>query len=245
MPMVQIDSQGCRGCSLCVDYCPVQVFDRIENPKTSHYNAQVARADDCMGCFACFHLCPSQCIQVTDVEVQRPFYRVDENVVFVERFLKAGTAARMVAEADWDEAYKDIAETLISLARAVESIMGRGLKALGRRAGVVAASHFPEVYEERDLSGRLERLRRRFRYSFDFDVELAGNEVRFTFTACGLCRVVEEEAGEKVGEAVLCRLFHDFLAGLVGTYANGTVFRHSVPEVGSTCRVILSPTSGG
>jgi 2-oxoglutarate ferredoxin oxidoreductase subunit delta len=243
MPMVQIDSQGCRGCSLCVDYCPVKVFDRIENPKTSHYNAQVARADDCMGCFACFHLCPSQCIHVTDVEVQRPFYRVDENVLFVERFLAAGTVARTITEADWDEAYKDISETLVSLARATESIMGRGLKAVGRRAGIVAAPHFPEIYETGELAGRLDRLRQRFKHSFDFDFELAGDEIQFTFAPCGLRRVVAEEAGDKVGEAVLCRLFHDFLAGLVGVYANGTVFRHSLPEAGSTCRVVFSPTS--
>lgn len=242
MPMVHIESQGCRGCSLCVDYCPVEVFDRIENPKTNHYTAQVARADDCMGCFACYHLCPSQCIEVTDVPTQRPFYRVDENIVFMDRFLHAGTAAATISDSDWDEAYKDVAETLISLARAIESIMGRGVKALGRRAGKVAAPHFPEVYEESDLAGRLGRLRRRFENSFDFEFELAGNEVRFTFAPCGLCRVVEEEAGEKVGEAVLCQLFHDFLAGLVGAYAEGVNFRHSVPQAGATCTVILSAT---
>lgn len=241
MPLVHLDTRGCRGCSLCVDYCPVQVFDRIENPETNQYMAQVARTNDCMGCFACYHYCPSHCIQVTDVEVQRPFYRVDENVVFVERFLQADTATNVITDTDWEEAYKDISETLLSLARAIESIMGRGVKALGRRAGMVAASHFPEVYEENDLAGRLERLRQRLKLSFDFDFELAGGEVRFTFAPCGLCRVVQEESGEKVGDAVLCRLFHDFLAGLVGAYANGVVYRHSVPEAGSTCRVILSP----
>ncbi len=240
MPVVEIDSKGCRGCSLCVDYCPVEVFDRIEHPKIKHYRAKVARADDCMGCFACFHLCPSQCIRVTDVEIQRPFYRVDENVVFVERFLQTGTASSLVTEADWDDAYTDISETLIALARAIESIMGRGVKALGRRAGIVAAPHFPEVYEEKDLAGRLERLQKRFKHSFDFDFELVGEEVRFTFAPCGLCRVVEEEAGEKVGEAVLCQLFHDFLTGLVGAYANGVTYRHTVAEAGSICKVILS-----
>jgi NAD-dependent dihydropyrimidine dehydrogenase PreA subunit len=241
MPQVSIDDKGCRGCSLCVDRCPVQVFDRIENPKTGVYRAQVARTGDCMGCFACYYLCPSQCIQVSDVEIQRPFYRVHENVSFVERFLQTGTAEKTLTEADWEEAYKDVSMTLISLSKAIQSIMGRGTKALGRRSGVVAASHFPEVYEEPELTGRLRRLQAQFRHSFEFEFEVAGQEIQFTFAPCGLFRVVEQEAGEKVGQAVLCQLFHDFLAGLVGTYS-GVSYRYQVPRTGSSCTVILSPT---
>lgn len=77
MPTVTINDKGCRGCSMCIDECPVLVFDRVEKSKTSGSGtvAKVSRSDDCMGCFACYYSCPSQCIQISDVEIQRPFWK--------------------------------------------------------------------------------------------------------------------------------------------------------------------------
>ena len=81
MPKVEIKTNGCRGCSMCVDRCPVDVFDQIESPVTGNLIATVVRSEDCMGCFACYYLCPSQCINISEVEIQRPFYRFDENIL--------------------------------------------------------------------------------------------------------------------------------------------------------------------
>nr|VFK40467.1 MAG: NAD-dependent dihydropyrimidine dehydrogenase, PreA subunit [Candidatus Kentron sp. TC] len=245
MPHVTIDEKGCRGCSLCVDNCPVQVFERTQPTDQSiQATARVVRAGDCIGCFACHYLCPSQCIALRDVEIQRPFYRVDENTALVERFLQEGATTRGVTTQglgadDWEEAYQDVAITLVSLADAIESIMGRGLNALGRRSGVVAATHFPELYEERDLAGKLTRLRKRFRHSFDFEFSISDENIAFTFMPCGLHGIVEE-SGQQVGEAVLCRLFHDFWAGLIGNHDEKN-YRYRVPSVGPECRLVLTP----
>nr|VFK54992.1 MAG: NAD-dependent dihydropyrimidine dehydrogenase, PreA subunit [Candidatus Kentron sp. TUN]VFK58577.1 MAG: NAD-dependent dihydropyrimidine dehydrogenase, PreA subunit [Candidatus Kentron sp. TUN]VFK61163.1 MAG: NAD-dependent dihydropyrimidine dehydrogenase, PreA subunit [Candidatus Kentron sp. TUN] len=241
MPHVAIDEKGCRGCSLCVDNCPVQVFERtsITEKSTQRTVSRVVHMGDCMGCFACHYLCPSQCIELGDVEIQRPFYRVDENTALVERFLQTGTTTQGLGVDDWEEAYQDVAITLVSLADAIESIMGRGLNALGRRSGVVAAPHFPELYEEKDLAGKLTRLQERFRHSFDFEFSIDDGNIAFTFMPCGLHSIVEE-AGQAVGEAVLCRLFHDFWAGLIGNH-DGKTYRYRVPSVGSECKLILTP----
>ena len=227
MPKVEIKTNGCRGCSMCVDRCPVDVFDQIESPVTGNLIATVVRSEDCMGCFACYYLCPSQCINISEVEIQRPFYRFDENIPFAERFLGIGTTAQALTEDEWEEAYQDVSMTLVSLARAIESIVGRGIGAVGRQAGVAAAQHIPEVFEETGLTKRLERLQQRFRHSFDFEFQIQNNEeIQFTFMPCSLFQIVEDKTPEKIGEAALCRLFHEFLAGLIGAYS-GTRYRHT------------------
>jgi len=239
MSSVIIENKGCRGCSLCVDNCPVAVFEAELLPGGGQ-SAQVVRGEDCMGCFACYHLCPSQCIQITDVELQRPFYRVEENVNFVDRFLQTGTTTTAsLGVDDWEDAYRDVSSTLVALADAIVENVGRAVTAVGRQAGKVAASHFPEIYEERDLNGVLGRLEERFRDCFSFQYELHGDDIHFTFTDCALNRIVREQTGEQVGDALLCRLFHDYLAGLAGAYSGGR-YRYKVPAAGTRCEVQLS-----
>lgn len=243
MPKVEIKDSGCRGCSMCVARCPVDVFKQVKSPKTGNLIATVSRPEDCMGCFGCYYICPSQCIDISGVELQRPFYRFDENIPFSERFLGIGATTKDLTEAEWEEAYQDVSITLVSLAKAVESTVGRGIGAVGRRAGVVAAQHIPEVFEEEELVGRLRRLQKRFHYSFDFDFEIRSDEIKFTFAPCSLFQIVEGKTKEKVGEATLCRLFHDFFAGLIGTY-NSTNYRCTAVSVESNekkCELIFSP----
>lgn len=235
MPTVEIQDKGCRGCSLCVDRCPVGVFEAVKHPGGGQ-SAQVARGADCMGCFACYHLCPSQCIRIGDVELQRPFYRVAENVAFVERFVHAGTTTASLTPADWDEAYRDVSSTLVALSGAIVENVGRAVNAVGRQAGKVAASHFPEIYEEPDLDGVLRRLQERFHGCFPFQYALQGEDIHFTFDHCALCRIVQTETQEQVGEALLCKLFHDYLAGLAGAYTGGR-YRYAVPQAGARCEV--------
>ena len=238
MTMVTIEDKGCRGCSLCVDECPVSVFEAELKPEGGQ-SAQVVRSVDCVGCFACYHLCPSQCIRISDVALQRPFYRVEENVAFVDRFLQTGTTAASLQVSDWEEAYRDVSTTLVALADAIVGNVGRAVTAVGVQAGKVAASHFPEIYEERDLDGVLGRLQERFQDCFSFQYELHGDDIHFTFTDCALNRIVEQETREKVGDALLCRLFHDYLAGLASAYSGGR-YRCKVPEAGARCEVHFS-----
>lgn len=235
MPTVTITEKGCRGCSMCEDVCPVDVFDYDEGT----HLATATRPDDCIGCLSCVYVCPSQCIEVADVELLPAYHRIEENVALVERFLQTKAATTELTQQDCETALKDVSVRLDALAQAVTETMGRGQRAVGRKAGTLAAAHLPEMYEEASLEDVLKRMQQRFRDSFDFEFELAGENVNLTFTPCGLHRVVTE-MGETPGEAVLCKLFHEYWAGLLSSFA-GARYRCDMPEVGEHCKMVLEP----
>lgn len=236
MPTVTIDEKGCRSCTLCIDICPVEVFDLDAETEL----ALAPREVDCIGCLSCFYLCPSQCIQIGDVELQRPFHRIEHNVAFVERFLNEPTAIRSLTAQDWEEALRDLEVTMVSLGRATEEMLGRGTRALGRKSGLLASAHMPEVYEDVALDRVLAALQQRFRHSFDFDFELPDgqDQLALAFHPCGLLSLVEG-AGETPGEAVLCQLFHGYLAGLLGAHT-GSNYKHELTRSGSDCQIKLT-----
>lgn len=236
MPTVTIDEQGCRGCTMCIDICPVEVFDLDVGTDL----ALVSREVDCIGCLSCFYLCPSQCIQVEEVELQRPFHRLEQNVAFVDRFLVKPTSDQSIQAQDWEEALKDLEVTMVSLGRATEEMLGRGSRALGRKSGLLASSHMPEVYEDTALDAFLAALQRRFVNSFDFDFELqeGQDQIALDFKPCGLCSLVER-AGETPGEAMLCQLFHGYLAGLIGARTDSN-YKQDLTRSGPDCRLTLT-----
>ena len=144
---------------MCVDICPVDVFEQDQATET----AKVVRQDDCIGCLSCFYACPSQCVEVADVELMRPFHRIERDVSFVEKFLQEKSASTSLSQADFDEANADVAARLMALGDAVVETMGSGAQG-GRdgRRGAVAASHMPEMYEEKGLDGIIQGMQRTF-----------------------------------------------------------------------------------
>jgi 2-oxoglutarate ferredoxin oxidoreductase subunit delta len=235
MAEITIVERGCRGCTLCVDVCPVEVFDYDQEREL----ATVARPDDCIGCLSCVYVCPSRCVEVSGVEVLRPFHRIEGHAGLIERFLQEEVAGETLTDGDLDEAHRDVAARLVALADAVVETMGRGHKAVGRRAGAVAAIHMPEIYEDRSLTAVLARLEEEIGEGFNLTTSASDNQIDLRFAPCGLCRVVEE-AGQTVGEAVLCEIFHEYLAGLLSEYS-GTTYRFELPQVGQTCEMRLVP----
>lgn len=235
MATITLVERGCRGCTLCVDMCPVKVFDH----DAANDRAVVARPADCIGCLSCEYVCPSRCIAVTDVEELRPFHRIEGHAALIERFLQEKTAVHTLTPEDIAEAYRDVAARLHALTDAVVETMGRGVKPVGRRAGVVAATHMPEMYEEKGLEKIVAGMKREFRNSFDFEHRIEDNRVEMTLAPCALCRIVKD-AGEVVGQAVLCELFHEYWAGLFTTYT-GTTYRCEVPKAGDVCELRLAP----
>jgi len=136
MPTVSIIDHGCRGCTMCVDICPVDVFDYDEAQEL----ARVSRDKDCIGCLSCGYVCPSQCVEVSDYEELRPFHRIEGHAQLVERFLQQKTVAATLTEADIEEARLDVAARLLALSKTVVETIGRGHRAVGRRSGLSCRS---------------------------------------------------------------------------------------------------------
>lgn len=236
MPSVHIEERGCRDCRLCVEICPTKVFDQND----ARHLAEAKRPADCIGCTSCSYLCPSGCIDVGAYDAQRPFHRLDANAALVARFLQKQPASATLGDADYDEARRDVAVRLDALGASVTETMGRGGKAVGRKAGALAASHLPEMYEGATLDEVLARMRRRFAGSFDFEaaVDAGGDAVNLTFPRCALARVVTEH-GQPIGGAVLCGLFHEYWAGLLGAFT-GRNYAVEMLETGGRCVMRLS-----
>jgi len=65
MPKVKVDWKKCNGDGVCVEVCPVSVF---ELQKLSEYpdspKSVPVREQDCIACMACVASCPTQAITV-------------------------------------------------------------------------------------------------------------------------------------------------------------------------------------
>lgn len=67
MPKVKVDWTKCNGDDICVDVCPVEVFelqDIAEHPDTQ--KSVTVREDDCILCMACVTSCPTEAIIVEE-----------------------------------------------------------------------------------------------------------------------------------------------------------------------------------
>lgn len=60
-----IDNQHCKGCELCIVYCPQKVLflsDKIN--KLGYRYAEVHNQDNCTGCGRCYLMCPDYLIEI-------------------------------------------------------------------------------------------------------------------------------------------------------------------------------------
>jgi len=59
---VIITVERCKGCELCIEFCPREVLVRSSdfNPKGYHY--PLVRNDDCINCRLCLTVCPEYAI---------------------------------------------------------------------------------------------------------------------------------------------------------------------------------------
>ena len=60
MPKVEVDVNKCNGDGICIDICPVSVFE-MQNEKSVPVNK-----DDCIVCMACITSCPTEAITVEE-----------------------------------------------------------------------------------------------------------------------------------------------------------------------------------
>ena len=56
-----LNKSRCKGCGLCIAFCPKKVFDTDFEGKCI-----VARPEDCIGCMACDFRCPDFALEVRE-----------------------------------------------------------------------------------------------------------------------------------------------------------------------------------
>ena len=55
---VEIESELCKGCYLCVTACPRKVLERSQELNSRGYYYVYYAGEDCTGCGLCFYSCP-------------------------------------------------------------------------------------------------------------------------------------------------------------------------------------------
>ena len=56
---IAINYKWCKGCGICVDFCPKAVYERDEEGKP-----RIINIDKCTGCQLCEYRCPDFAIRV-------------------------------------------------------------------------------------------------------------------------------------------------------------------------------------
>ncbi|MDP8290021.1 MAG: 4Fe-4S binding protein [Candidatus Susulua stagnicola] len=65
MAKVIIDTDKCKGCGLCVFYCPLKSLELSSSLNKRGVKAASFKKDaKCSGCGFCFLICPDNCIQI-------------------------------------------------------------------------------------------------------------------------------------------------------------------------------------
>lgn len=65
MPKIEVDTNRCKACYLCVKVCPKKCLapSKIISKK-GYFPAEQTRPEDCIGCKMCYVMCPDVAITV-------------------------------------------------------------------------------------------------------------------------------------------------------------------------------------
>jgi len=66
LPKVTVDLEKCSGDGVCVDVCPVQVFEMQEVKGYEQKKSVPINQDECIQCLACVTSCPTEAIAVEE-----------------------------------------------------------------------------------------------------------------------------------------------------------------------------------
>jgi len=65
---VHVAVEICKGCGLCISYCPKDMLRLAEEPNKKGYNVvEVYRPEECIGCKLCEYNCPDFAIYVENL----------------------------------------------------------------------------------------------------------------------------------------------------------------------------------
>lgn len=71
--LLVIDSERCKGCDLCIEFCPTDSLELAETlNRFGHHPVVAVRMDDCTGCRTCVLMCPDACIEMYRRKVEKP-----------------------------------------------------------------------------------------------------------------------------------------------------------------------------
>lgn len=62
---VHIKVEHCKGCELCIDYCPTKVLVMSSDFNAKGYHYPLVDNDDCIACQSCYIICPEFAIFAT------------------------------------------------------------------------------------------------------------------------------------------------------------------------------------
>ena len=62
---IEIDAELCKGCELCVSFCPKDIIALSKRLNAGGYQSAVVNGDgECTGCAICAVVCPEVAIEV-------------------------------------------------------------------------------------------------------------------------------------------------------------------------------------
>ncbi|MBL7033458.1 MAG: 4Fe-4S dicluster domain-containing protein [Candidatus Delongbacteria bacterium] len=63
--VIRIDEDYCKGCSICIDFCPLEVLSESDQiNRKGYYVPKISREQRCIGCRFCELLCPEFAITI-------------------------------------------------------------------------------------------------------------------------------------------------------------------------------------
>lgn len=62
---ITVDSDYCKGCNICIDVCPKNIFElSAQRSKLGYLMPAAKNEENCIECLLCEQLCPELCINV-------------------------------------------------------------------------------------------------------------------------------------------------------------------------------------
>ncbi len=65
--LVEINEDSCKGCDICIEFCPIDVFEKSDKlNRKGYYLPIIVDMKACNGCRLCDLMCPELAIVLTE-----------------------------------------------------------------------------------------------------------------------------------------------------------------------------------